>query len=125
MVEARASTSSHPLLRRYLGRHLCRVCLFRRLKGLPDVRRRTEIEQWYRQWSEGTEVMAVEFREYAREGIPLRPAISEEMAADSVNGPDLVDMILRRIVSIAYSPLRPQPRAPSGHCSPLSLPRLL
>src|SRR6516165_7192790 len=33
-----------------------RASLFRRLKGLPDARRRTEIEQWCRQWSEGTEV---------------------------------------------------------------------
>jgi hypothetical protein len=45
--------------------------------------RRTEIEQWCRQWSEDTEVVAVEFIEYAREGAPLPPAISEEMAAQT------------------------------------------
>ena len=42
-------------------------------------------------------MVAVDFTEYAGEGGPLRPAISEEMAADPVNGPDLVEMILRRI----------------------------
>jgi hypothetical protein len=83
--------------RRRESKEKSRASLFRRLKGLPDVQRRTEIEQWCRQWSEDTEVVAVEFIEYAREGAPLRPAISEEMAADPVNGPDLVEMILRRI----------------------------
>ena len=83
--------------RRRESKEKSRASLFRRLKGLPDVRRRTESEQWCRQWSEDTEVVAVEFIEYAREGAPLRPAISEEMAADPVNGPDLVEMILRRI----------------------------
>src|SRR5215470_8802390 len=83
--------------RRRESKEKSRASLFRRLKGLSDVRRRTEIEQWCRQWSEDTEVVAVEFIEYAREGAPLRPAISEEMAAHPVNGPDLVEMILRRI----------------------------
>src|SRR5262249_18431738 len=83
--------------RRRESKEKSRASLFRRLKGLPNVRRRTEIEQWCRQWSEDTEVVAVKFIEYAREGAPLRPAISEEMAAHPVNGPDLVEMSLRRI----------------------------
>ena len=83
--------------RRRESKEKSRASLFRRLKGLPDVRRRTEIEQWCRQWFEDTEAVAVEFIEYAREGAPLRPGIAEEMAADPVNGPDLVEMILRRI----------------------------